>query len=416
MAGGGVAGVAAAISASELGADVIIAEGTGGLAPNRSLFSGLLSGESTSTSVVKADPGDLAERLGIDVRFGEPVLSVDVASRSARTKSGRIRFDSLVVATGSSYGREDLKGASKQGVFFLGALEDYTALSGALDHASRLAVIGPIPLALPVAEAASQKTQVSVFLGGGILSGFARRAIQRISEAASSRRVSLVLERAEAIVGVRRAEAVISAGAVHPCDRVAVLPRSSPSPPSLDCARGDHGGLLVDASMRTSCTSVFAAGDCAEQRIGSGTAVARLQSSSLTMGTVAGINSEGGAAKASLSRCAAFVAFGVELCSAGVDAELARAVGLDAVEFESHDAPAGVEASLVYDRTTHRLYGAQFSGPGSLALSDCASLAVAFGASLEDLAYQETPYLPRRGRDRSPICLTAGMALAQPRG
>jgi hypothetical protein len=52
----------------------------------------------------------------------------------------------------------------------------------------------------------------------------------------------LLFKPVDAIVGVDRVEAVMSAGEVHPCDGAVILPRSLPCLPSVDCVKGEHGG------------------------------------------------------------------------------------------------------------------------------------------------------------------------------
>ncbi len=416
VAGGGVAGVTAAISASLMGAEVLVAEGSEHLATNKSLLPLLISGEVPAAELSLADPRELNSRFGIEVRLSEPVLSVDAAAGTARTPRGRIEFDSAVLCSGSLQVFDDLRGASKQGVFAMRSLEDYLALSRALGGLSRVALVGPLTVSLTFAQAMSRTSRVSVFIGDGNLSRFARRALDAMSDPAASRGVSLLYERVDTIVGVDRAEAVMSGGVVHPCDGVVILPRSFPCVPALDCAKGDHGGVLVDESMRTSCEAVYAAGDCAELRCGSGSLPSRLHSSSLAMGETAGVNAAGGMARVSMSRCLTLDFFGVELCSAGLDAEGAKKVGFDAVEFETDGEGGGPDTSIVYDRVTRRLYGVQMAGQGALALSEYISLAVSSRATLDDLAYHESPYLPSFNREKSPISLTAGRALARTRG
>ncbi len=416
VAGGGVAGVAAAVAASRMGAAVTIAEGCHQLARNKSLLPRLLTGDFAQEELSVADPDDLKGRFGIELRLDEPVISVDCAARTARTRNGRLEFDALVLATGSTPVPGDLRGASKLGVYTLYSADDYIALARAAGGLTQLALTGPLSVSLMVAQALSRHSRVSVFLGGGALPRFERRVLGMISSAASSRGVSLLHESIDAIVGVNRAEAVVSAGAVHPCDGVVILPRISPRLPEIDCTKGDHGGVVVDESMRTSRKDVYAAGDCAELRCGSGSLPSRLHSSSLAMGKAAGANAAGGAAVASLSRCIALDLFGVELCVAGIDADEARRLGKDVVEFESEGGSEDLTISLSYDRVTHRLFGVQMVGRGALRLSEYVSFAVSSRARLDDLAYHECPYVPHLSREGSPISLTAGRALTGARG
>jgi NADPH-dependent 2,4-dienoyl-CoA reductase/sulfur reductase-like enzyme len=350
------------------------------------------------------------------VRLGDQVSSIHASSGLARIRGGRVGFDRAIIATGSRAVLDNVRGVSKKGVFTLRALEDYLALSESLGGLSSIAISGPIPLSLILAQALSRVARVSVFVGGGTLQWFTQRVLGAVSESASSMGARLLFQPVDAIVGVDRVEAVVSSGEVHPCDGAVILPRSLPCLPSVDCVKGDHGGAVVDDSMRTTSPIVFAAGDCAELRCGLGSFPSRLHSSSLSMGEVAGVNAAGGAARASISRCLALDLFGVEVCVAGLDADGARRAGLDAVEFDALGENGEPDTSLVYDKVTLRLYGVQLAGRGALGLSDYISLAVASGTSLGDLAYQESPFLPSFNRDKSPISLTASRALTRARG
>ena len=127
------------------------------------------------------------------------------------------------------------------------------------------------------------------------------------------------------------------------------------------------------------------------------------------MGEVAGLNAARGSVQANLAGSVAMRLFGAEVCAAGIDAEEGVRAGLDAVRVDSEG--EDVRISIVYDRTTRRVHGIQAAGPGALSLSEYASFAVASGASLEELAYHESPYLPGLNNDSSPIGLTAGRGL-----
>jgi pyruvate/2-oxoglutarate dehydrogenase complex dihydrolipoamide dehydrogenase (E3) component len=116
------------------------------------------------------------------------------------------------------------------------------------------------------------------------------------------------------------------------------------------------------------------------------------------------------------------VIFGLELCSAGHTLEEANKAGFDAREFSWSAAGLDemfggepVSCSLIYDKTSHVLYGVQLAGWRALSYSDVASLAVSINVRQEDLAYLESSYVPMISRDESPIATTAKKALSSAR-
>jgi NADPH-dependent 2,4-dienoyl-CoA reductase/sulfur reductase-like enzyme len=420
VVGGGVGGVAAAAAASRSGVDVTLVEGSGSLGLNQAMFPYVLSGECPSEKLLLTDAPRLSKDFGVEVRLNVRVLSVDPQSHTARTGDGRLSFDSLVLATGSRYLGDRVKGMSKQGVFLMRSLDDYLALSRSRGNLSHVAIMGSAPLSLIVAQVLSRGSKARAFLGARGLRRFSPGVERMVAQAASARGVELLNTDIDAIVGTGRVEAVISAGRVYPCDGVVVLPGSSPLLPQVDCLVGDHGGVLVDRSMRASSKDIFAAGDCAELRLGSTSLPSRLHSSSRLMGEVAGLNAAGRAVRANLAGSMALDLFGVEVCTAGINLEEGVRAGLDVARADSEDerrdclfGGGDVCTSIVYSRSTRRVHGMQAAGPGALSLSEYASLAVSSGAVLEDLAYHESPYLPNINKDISPIALTAGKALAQ---
>jgi len=62
---------------------------------------------------------------------------------------------------------------------------------------------------------------------------------------------------------------------------------------------------------------------------------------------------------------------------------------------------------MVYDRSTHQVYGLQICGWRASAFSNVASLIVSLGLTVEQLVFVESPYSPGFSYDASPIGLTA---------
>jgi CoA-dependent NAD(P)H sulfur oxidoreductase len=427
--GGGAAGVAASVEASRLGAEVVLLEASDRLPPNRSLLPYLLSGRLSPQEVVTTDSDELPRSFGIHVELEHGVKRIDLAARSvqsARPGRNRIRYDALVIATGSSYLPEERKGISKKEVFVLKSPEDYLSLRSSIPKLSRVAVTAPsAPLALVIAQELSTAVKVTLFLSAGTLERFSPRIGGLMKAAATACGIEVVYSDAKAIVGMKHVEGVIAQGVVHPCDAVAVIPRSVASLPEIDLQMGRYGGAIVDASMRTSSKGIFAAGDCAEVRLGSGSLPFRLHSSALVMGRTAGRNAVGGApVEAGLSGSVSFAVFGTELTMAGIGVSEGRAIGLDLMEMEDEGesltgASSGDRAlclSMTFEKETHRVYGIQAAGKGALALSSYLTTAVSSHLRLEDLAYQESPYVPPIDTGTFPICLTAGRFITRLRG
>ncbi len=424
VVGAGVAGLSAALAASRKGAETTLLDSSKKVGLSKALMPLLISGGLTADDIVLPEVASL-QAAGVELRAGDTVTSVDHRERKARVREGTtISFDSLVICTGAASQLPQLRGLSKQNVFVLGGVADYLKLSSALDSLQSVVVSGPLPLALKVGEIlAGRGKSVQIFCGKrGLELQFSQRvarALRRQVSGTKSEGVTLLDDSIDSILGVERAEAVVSSGSVRTCDGVVVIPRSVPFVPAVDCEKGPNGGLLVDASMSTSVPGVFAAGDSAEFRFKSGSVPARLHSTSRMGGEVAGVNAAGGSAVAAPSWAVEQVYFGLEFCSAGLTEEEAKAMGLQAATqtAEARDPRLGEKAetfvSLVYDRETHQVYGVQVAGWRASSLSSAASIIVSLGLKAEQLLYVESPFVAGSTYEFSPIALTAGKILEE---
>jgi NADPH-dependent 2,4-dienoyl-CoA reductase/sulfur reductase-like enzyme len=427
VVGGGVAGLSAALAASRRGAKTTLVESSKKVGLSRALMPFLISEGWAEGDLILPQAKALAKER-VEVRTHEKVTSVQHEGRKVlvESSSGRgasIGFESLVICTGTTSQVPQLRGLSKPNVFVLTEPADYLRLSTGLDELQTVALSGPIPLTLKLGEIlATRGKRVQVYCGKeGLARQFSLPVADAIRQAASSRHkeggISLVDASVDSILGVDKAEAVVSAGSVHTCDAVVVVPRSVPSVPLVECQKGRDGGLLVDASMSTSLPGVFAAGDSAEIKFKSGSVPARLYSTSRMGGEVAGINAAGGRASAAPAWAVEQTYFGLEFCSAGLGEEEASAMGLGAatetgesrdIRFGEGDDRRDTLVSIVYDTSTRQVYGLQAAGWRASSLSSAASLIVSLGLTVEQLLHVESPYSPGSGFEVSPIALTAG--------
>lgn len=421
IAGGGISGIAAAITSSSLGSSVTLLEESERIGIRKSDFHRVLQfGENAINST---DPEELKVRFGIAIRLREKVVSADTNKRAVETSRGKLRYDSLIIATGAAPAPEAMKGISKKGVYLMNSLSDYTVLSRDLGNLSTVVILGSTPLALAFAESfAKKKIGVTIF-STSLLSPYLSAPIQGIlTERLKMNGVRIVETAIDSIAGMEKVEAVVSSGSVYPCETVVAFPRMVPKIPRIGVRVGNSGGVLVDSMMKTSEPYVFAAGDCAEVQVGISSSPLRLQSAARVMGEVAGANASGRSEVAHLSGTLGFVAFGLEFCAAGQTLEEATRAGFDAGEFNYSDAGGGrdsesniVSCSLVYDRNSHVLYGVQMADRRALSYADFASLAVSMNIRLEDLAHLESSYVPLLSGDESPVATTAKKALSSAR-
>ncbi|WP_134668928.1 MULTISPECIES: nitrite reductase large subunit NirB [unclassified Amycolatopsis] len=314
-------------------------------------------------------PGsDYADDDTVDLRLGEVVVSVDREAKTVTTASGQVEsYDSLVLATGSRPFVPPVPGRDLPGVFVYRTIEDLDAIRAAAERQGRgrraAMVIGGGLLGLEAAKAlrdmglsphvvemAPRLMPLQVDDGGG---GLLRRLITNLDvtvhtgtstdaiEADGTRLLARLGNGTELDVDL----VVFSAG-VRPRDDLA---RES----GLDV--GERGGVLVDATCRTSDSSVYAIGECAavEGRVygivAPGYAMAEVVAAQLT-GTTASFPEPDTATKLKL--------MGVDVASFGD----AHAATEGALEVAVNDAVAGTYKKLVVTDDGRTLLGGVLVG------------------------------------------------------
>jgi 3-phenylpropionate/trans-cinnamate dioxygenase ferredoxin reductase subunit len=232
-----------------------------------------------------AEPGTLAFRTdaffrdsGIELIPGEQVTDLAVPAGSsapgiAGTSSGReLPFDRLALTVGASPRRLGVPGSTLPGICYLRSLDDATLLRSQLTGASRVVVVGggfigleaaavarALGASVTVVEAADRLIARAV---APVVSEFYRRAHERRGTTVLTS-ASVTAFRAE---GGRVGGVLLADGTDLPADLVVVgvgvVPRTELAEKlGLAC----DGGIVVDASARTSEPSVVAAGDCTVQ-------------------------------------------------------------------------------------------------------------------------------------------------------
>lgn len=222
-----------------------------------------------STYLWSADK--LAE-LGLECLFGVRATDIDRLGKVISLSDGKsVRYDKLLIATGSRPRTLVAPGAEIEGIRYLRNIEDALALRGLLRSDTRLLIVGGGWIGLEVAAAARQRGAEVVVVEAAsqlcqrVLPSDLAGLIQRYHE---DRGVRFVLgATATKFIGDRRIQAVqLSNGARLQTDTVLIGIGAIPNA-ELAQAGGIEveNGIVVDASGRTSDAAIFAAGDVANQ-------------------------------------------------------------------------------------------------------------------------------------------------------
>ncbi|WP_232660401.1 nitrite reductase large subunit NirB [Pseudonocardia sp. TRM90224] len=329
--------------------------------------------------------GTTAEQLTLPERtdprlrtwLGDPVVELDRAARSVRTASGRVlRYDALVLATGSFPFVPPVPGRDLPGCFVYRTLDDLDAIMEAaeasiaeprpgrrsavvvgggllgLEAARALRSLGLSP---QVVEIAPRLMPVQVDEGGGAL---LRRLVES-SELAVRCGVSVAgisQERGRLVAALSDgieldADVVVFSAGIRPADALA---RAAGLPV------GERGGVLVDARCRTQDPNVWAIGECAalEGRtyglVAPGYAMAEVVADRLLDGSATMTPAE-------LDMSTQLKMLGVDVASFGD----AHATTPGALEVVVNDPVAGTYAKLVVSDDAQTLLGGVLVGDAS---------------------------------------------------
>jgi nitrite reductase (NADH) large subunit len=210
---------------------------------------------------------------GIQLYLGDPIQEINRAARTIHSLKGvTLKYDHLVLATGSSAFVPDVPGVEKEGVFVYRTIEDLELIKACTVSAKSGAVLGGGLLGLEAAKAlidlGIQETHVIEF---------APRLMPRQIDSAGSSMLQMKLSQlglqihlnksTAEIVGHDKIESirfnddsklavdmlVISAG-IRPRDELARL---------AGLHVGTRGGIVVNSQMQTSDENIYAIGECA---------------------------------------------------------------------------------------------------------------------------------------------------------
>lgn len=268
--GAGQAGVQVALSLRQKGHEggiTLIGDETHLPYQRPPLSKAYLKGEMARDSL-SLRPSDALVGQGISLRLGVKAIGIDRAGHAVLTDGETVRYDRLVLGTGTRPRELTLPGANLPGLFSLRGIEDADALAKALNAARMVVIIGGGFIGLEVAATARAKG-----LGVTVVEAAPRVMARAVApfvstwfEAMHRSMGTTVLTGTgvAAIEGTAGVEAVIlSDGTRLPADLVLVGIGAVPNTELAQAAGLPcPNGIEVDALGRTADPAIFAVGDC----------------------------------------------------------------------------------------------------------------------------------------------------------
>jgi 3-phenylpropionate/trans-cinnamate dioxygenase ferredoxin reductase subunit len=208
----------------------------------------------------------------IELQLGTEVTAIDPSGHTVALPDGStVRYDKLLLATGSRPRRPPIPGADADGVHYLRTIDDADALNSALTQGSSLAVVGAGWIGLEVAAGARDRgvnVTVVEMAELPLMTALGREVGEVFAALHREHGVDLRLGASvqEIVTADGRATGLtLDGGATVEADAVLVAVGAAPNTALAEqagLAMGE-GGVLVDSSLRTSDPDIFAAGDIA---------------------------------------------------------------------------------------------------------------------------------------------------------
>ena len=341
--GNGIAGITAASTIRRLKKEAKITIVTKEPYPAYSacILPRYLSGEIDKKGVFIKDFSDYSKD-NIHLILSQKAVSIDLDRRNVLFESGSIKYDKLIVSTGSKPILPPIKGIDKKGVFIFKSLDDADHIFNW--HGQTVAVVGSGPIGVEASIALKQRG-CKVFL-----LELLERILPQVFDHDSASIIKNILERnginvltherVTEIIGTNMVHGVITDRRTVKCDAVILATGMQPESDLVEgvLERGQFGGIKVDDRMGTPIQDIFACGDCTEARslIDGKPVLSLLWHNARWQGEVAASNAAGIPRKyiGSLNITGMDV-FGIQAVSIG---SIAGDRGLDAIEIKRDQA------------------------------------------------------------------------------
>ena len=208
----------------------------------------------------------------IDLRLGTAVAAVDRSAHNVvLPDESTVHYDKLLLATGSRSRRPPIRGSDAGRVHYLRTFDDAVELNSTLNEGSSLAIIGAGWIGLEVAASARGRgVDVTVVETARLplLAALGAEAGEVFADLHREHGVNLLFESSVAEISTESGRATglkLDDGSSVAADAVLVAVGAAPNIELAEAAGLDmgEGGVLVDATLRSSDADVYAVGDIA---------------------------------------------------------------------------------------------------------------------------------------------------------
>lgn len=209
------------------------------------------------------------ESMGVDPIFKKATKVIPTQSSVLLDDGSEVKYDKLLIATGSSPLSPRIEGIAKEGVFFFNALEDARKIANWSKGTRRAVVIGAGFIGVEAAISLRKKgMEVSLIeIQDRILPEMLDKEAALVAKEQLERNgIDVILEaQVLELSGNGRVDGVILAQRRLDCEMVVVTAGVSPNIELVKETEINLGtGIIVDEYMRTSMENIYAAGDVAE--------------------------------------------------------------------------------------------------------------------------------------------------------
>ena len=366
----------------------------------------------------------------IDVRLHHEALALDLPARTIevrdhqRSRSYRLEFDQLHLATGARPTRPDLPGITADSVRGVQTLDDARELLDVARtlHCEEVVVVGGGYIGLEMAEAFTRRGQRVTLVEGGPQLMHTLDPDMAEGLVAPLEKLGIHVRLGSDVAGFEPGRVLLADGTALPSDLTVLGLGVTPNTDlavAAGIATGPHGAVAVDRRQRTSGEGVYAAGDCAtSHHLVSGRAVhVALGTVANKQGRVAGTNLGGGYATfPGVVGTAITRVCSLDVARTGLTEREARAAGFEhaAVSVESTTQagylpdPPPMTVKMLAERGTGRLLGAQIvGGRGAGKRIDTVAVALHARMRVQDMVDLDLAYAPPMGTVWDPVVIAA---------